>query len=280
MTIAISLKVNDGLVLAADSASSIIIRDNLGNSGVINVYENANKVFNLHKKLPVGAITWGAGSIGQASTSTLIKDFRQMLMNDEENKIDEGSYTIKEIADKFFEFIFNKKYQKEFEAWPDDQKPYIGFVIGGYSSNSAQAETWIIEISGGKCNGPVMRRSLDDCGADWFGEPEAITRLIKGYSTNTFSLLKSIGIPDQRLQEIERIFNERLEAPLILPPMPIQDAIDIAHFLVDLTCKFSKYSPGAPTVGGPIEIAAITKHEGFKWIRRKHYYNSELNPKE
>ena len=28
----------------------------------------------------------------------------------------------------------------------------------------------------------------------------------------------------------------------------------------------------------PIEIAAITKHEGFKWIMRKHYFDVRLNP--
>ena len=27
----------------------------------------------------------------------------------------------------------------------------------------------------------------------------------------------------------------------------------------------------------PKNIAVITKHEGFKWIERKHYYNQELN---
>jgi hypothetical protein len=30
-------------------------------------------------------------------------------------------------------------------------------------------------------------------------------------------------------------------------------------------------------VGGPIEIAAITKHEGFRWIQRKHFYPAGLN---
>ncbi len=45
MTIAITLKVNDGLVLAADSASTIVATDELGNAGVINVYNNANKIF-------------------------------------------------------------------------------------------------------------------------------------------------------------------------------------------------------------------------------------------
>ena len=59
--------------------------------------------------------------------------------------------------------------------------------------------------------------------------------------------------------------------------MPIQDAIDLAEFLVELTIKWSRFTPGPPTVGGPIEIAAITRHEGFKWIRRKQYYSPELN---
>jgi hypothetical protein len=49
MTIALSLKVNDGLVLAADSASSLIGHTPDGPSLVVNVYNHANKVFNLRK---------------------------------------------------------------------------------------------------------------------------------------------------------------------------------------------------------------------------------------
>jgi hypothetical protein len=60
--------------------------------------------------------------------------------------------------------------------------------------------------------------------------------------------------------------------------MPIQDAIELAEFLVHTAIMFSRFTPGPQAVGGPIEIAAITKHEGFKWIRRKHYFHSEFNP--
>jgi hypothetical protein len=31
------------------------------------------------------------------------------------------------------------------------------------------------------------------------------------------------------------------------------------------------------TVTGGIEIAAMTRHEGFKWIKRKHHYPRDLN---
>ena len=62
--------------------------------------------------------------------------------------------------------------------------------------------------------------------------------------------------------------------------MPIQDALDLAEFLVDLTIKVSRFIPGPAVVGGPIEVAGITKHEGFKWIKRKYYYEERLNPRE
>ena len=59
--------------------------------------------------------------------------------------------------------------------------------------------------------------------------------------------------------------------------MPIQDAIDVAKFAVETAAKFARYSMDAETIGGPVEVAAITKHEGFKWVARKHYYSQELN---
>jgi hypothetical protein len=32
------------------------------------------------------------------------------------------------------------------------------------------------------------------------------------------------------------------------------------------------------TVGGPIDVAVISKGDGFVWIKWKHYFNRELNP--
>ena len=61
--------------------------------------------------------------------------------------------------------------------------------------------------------------------------------------------------------------------------MPIQDAIDLASYLVDVTIGFTKFSikKQPKTVGGSIEIAAITKHDGFRWIQRQQFYPASLN---
>ena len=34
----------------------------------------------------------------------------------------------------------------------------------------------------------------------------------------------------------------------------------------------------AVTVGGEIDVAIISKGDGFIWKKRKHYFKSELNP--
>jgi hypothetical protein len=93
-------------------------------------------------------------------------------------------------------------------------------------------------------------------------------------------VLRECNLDEVMIDKIIKTANERLAVPIIIAPMPIKDAIDVAEFLVQTTINFSKFSPGASTVGGPIDIAAITKHEGFKWIKRKHYYNGDINPKE
>lgn len=68
-----------------------------------------------------------------------------------------------------------------------------------------------------------------------------------------------------------------ISTPLVHPTMPVADAIQLADFLVDVTKRYFAFLPGADIVGGETDIATVTKHEGFKWIRRKHYYPPELN---
>ena len=106
MTIAISLKINDGLVLAADSASTVMAMvPGQQMANVLNVYNNANKIFNLYKGLPIGAITWGGGAIGAASIATIVKDLRDRFSGKNPPNlswvIQKTDYTIEQVAKQF-----------------------------------------------------------------------------------------------------------------------------------------------------------------------------------
>jgi len=273
MTIAISLKVNDGLVLAADSASTLVTRNPDGTAGVVNVYNNANKVFNLIKGLPVGLVTWGVGSIGNASISTIVKDLRSQLVE----RIHRDNYTMEEVAQTLRELLFEGLYTPAFREW--EEKPSLGLIVAGYSSRGSMGEEYQIDLTNGECVGPRAVRRPEEAGITWGGEGEAIHRLILGFGSGLPIVFeRNLGVPAEQVQPTIDILRQALSWPLVVPAMPLQDAIDLAEFLVDLTIKFSRFSQGAPTVGGPIEIAVISKHEHFKWIRRKHYYSPELNP--
>lgn len=67
---------------------------------------------------------------------------------------------------------------------------------------------------------------------------------------------------------------------------PVRDAIDrmpneelayIAESLVSLTSLRQKLNSNPETAGGPIDVAVISKGDGFIWLKRKQYFDSDLN---
>lgn len=277
MTIVVSVRVNDGLVLAADSATSFFD----GDGKAVKVYNNANKIFNLVKVWPVGAMTYGSGGIGVASIGTLSKDLRQLLdpvtSNDPNFALDRNSYTIEEVARKAKEFLFDRCFRA---AYPDGSRDYyMGYRVCGYSSGATLPEVWEFRIVGNAAQGPDRVYEDDHFGVRWAGETEALDRLILGLGSRFTEALEQMGVEQNAAQETHKEMIGKLHVPLYLPAMPIQDAIDLAEFLAETAAKFTQFSLRAATVGGPIEVATITKHEGFKWVARKHYFSPEYNPR-
>lgn len=59
--------------------------------------------------------------------------------------------------------------------------------------------------------------------------------------------------------------------------MPKPEMANMAEALVNLTSIKRRVSKGMETVGGPIDVAVISRTEGFVWVKRKHYFPPELN---
>ena len=52
----------------------------------------------------------------------------------------------------------------------------------------------------------------------------------------------------------------------------------MAEALVYVTSLKRKVSSESETVSEPIDVAVISKGDGFVWIKRKHYFEPKLNP--
>lgn len=267
MTVIVSVKINDGLVMASDSASTF---------GIGQIYLHADKIVNLVKGLPIGAMVTGSGQIGNESITTLLKDLRARFegFGEKDWKLNPKSYTVQEVAKRVREFLFEEKTNSgQTEAW-------MQIRVCGYSAGRPLSEVWEIFIRGKVCDEPTVIQGENDFGIRWDGEYDALNRLIFGGGKHTKKVLEAEGIPSDRANDIaSKISNENYQF-LSLPAMPIQDAIDLGRFLVETTINFKRFSvlDQPKTVGGAVEIAAITKHEGFRWVERKHFYEASLNP--
>lgn len=81
---------------------------------------------------------------------------------------------------------------------------------------------------------------------------------------------------DQILNRVlTRQHYEPLESTVRL--LPKEELADLAETLVGLTSFKRRMTPGLDSVGGPIDVALITKGDGLVWTKRKHYFGKELN---
>jgi hypothetical protein len=63
-----------------------------------------------------------------------------------------------------------------------------------------------------------------------------------------------------------------------LTTLPKEELAALAESLVCLTYLRKRVTDDPETVGGAIDVAVISKGDGFIWMKRKHYFTHELNP--
>ena len=85
---------------------------------------------------------------------------------------------------------------------------------------------------------------------------------------------------EELIKKLQDHSSENYVSP-VLSAVEMLSKDDLAHMaetLVSLTSFKRRMSLDLETVGGPIDVAVISKKDGFVWVKRKHYFNSELNP--
>lgn len=65
----------------------------------------------------------------------------------------------------------------------------------------------------------------------------------------------------------------------VLGSLPFDELAELAHTLVLLESLKERITSASASVSGPIDVAVISKSDGFVWIKRKHYFDPKLNPR-
>jgi hypothetical protein len=101
-------------------------------------------------------------------------------------------------------------------------------------------------------------------------EKENLTQVLLNHSKDIVKKLSENLLQYKTERYIEPIVNT-------VSFLPKEELAEMAESLVNLTSFKRKMSLDAETVGGPIDVAIISKGDGFIWIKRKHYFKPELN---
>ena len=263
MTICISIKVPDGLVLAADSMSSYTIL-NPATQGwdVVQSYSYANKLIQFGSA-SIGSLVWGLGSMQGRSIQNLVEEFVRLNLAQNDPKIADTATALA----SFIKGIYEQQY-------PDpNARPALGFLVGGYDSTRPFAQQRAFEFP----QTPVPVELLSNInnqpsfGVQWFGQTDALARLMNGFDGRLIQGLKNGGFDSAQVDNFFSAQNfSALKIPyeVIFDGMPLQDAIDYAAFLVHVVKGRFRFVVGPKVCGGPVDIAVV-KPGQFEWIRKK-----------
>lgn len=95
-----------------------------------------------------------------------------------------------------------------------------------------------------------------------------------------FAEKRAVELVAEYQQSITEFSRENNVDPIIdiVGMLPKDELAEMAESLVNLTSFKRRVTPAAETVGGPIDVAVISRGDGFIWIKRKHYFSTDLNP--
>lgn len=110
---------------------------------------------------------------------------------------------------------------------------------------------------------------------------EVISPMISNPAQATTASEAINDIAEKLVGDLDKYRNEIITKPLIdvLIHMGKEDMAELAESLVSITSLKRKFTARTTdeSVGGPVDVAVITKGDGFIWLKRKQYFDHDLN---
>jgi len=289
MSLGFVFKGAEGIVLAVDSRVTLMAQEKPPVPGAPPVlvpatFDNAAKLLEIRNQKYVGAVTYGLGALGQGqhqprTASSFLPEFESELEGlEKDSKGGPIRLPVADFAKRLGEF-FMKQWKSS--GMPDRLPPGqdMAFLIGGYDEGEAYGRVFEIHIP----NRPAPNELLPGLGfgAAWGGQREITDRIIQGFDGQLPGMVQDIlGVPpQQRNPALENELKSRLTLHIPFPFLPLQDCVDLAIFFIKTTVTLQKWLVGVRGVGGMVEVATVTRMEGFRAIQRKKI-SGEDSPKE
>lgn len=253
MTIVVGVAAPDGMILAADSRTTYMVGERHRIAS-----DNAQKVFPICDT--IGVATYGDAGIGGRTIAGLMDEFVSTL--------DEGEPRDAAAIAAALGAFFDERYRAE--APPElvaeleaAQAAPVGFLVAGYDDDGIGR---IREVA---VPGPRVEDETEITtavrGVVWRGQTDVIRRMVYGFDADLF-LQAGHDMPEAIVEPLQSLAYE------LLFPITMQDAVDLAAFLISTTVGMQRFSDGTharpgelPGCGGPVRVLSVTR-DGVRWV--------------
>jgi len=274
MSLAVAFKSAEGIVLAADSRvtltgtmpSPLPAAPGAPRSPLLvqATYDNATKFLSVTRQGNVGAITYGAAAIGQQSPRTA-----SSFMPEFDAEVGNARLSVEEFARRLGDF-FTRQWTAAGMPTNLPEQSDMYFFVGGYDDGAAYGRLFQLHVPHAPQPQEIFANA-GEFGATWGGQREITDRLLVGFDPAVPDLAQDLlNIPvNQRRPDFGQNLKSRLITPIPWPFLPLQDCVDLSIFIVRTTITLQKWLAGIRGVGGAVDVATITRAEGFRPIQIK-----------
>ncbi len=266
MSLGIVFKGPEGIVLAADSRVTLTaqLTQPTGQNLILPAtFDNATKLLKVKGQDFVEAVTYGAGAIGQTAPRTahsFIPEFEAKLNQETSERL-----SVADFANKLSEFFMTQWIA----TMPSNYTgPEMVFLVGGFDKDAPYGRVFEIGIP----TRPSPKEWHVDpgmFGPVWGGQREFTDRLIQGFDPNLFQIAKTtLCLSDEQINTLRNALNP-LSVQIPYQFLPLQDCVDLSIFLIRTTMTIQTWQIGIRGVGGAIDLATITRTDGYIPIQQK-----------
>lgn len=259
MTLIVSLRTPDGIILAGDSLSTMMTNVQAEaefrhscpkckhphkSKQMITLppmpattLSYAQKIFPFLDNYGIGAA--GAGILAGKTIQFAIRELEQNTSKLEENERPQSVTEAAKIAGTHIQELLKTQVEKDGQDWskfPADLVPVTLHIVG-YDESEPKS----ILVGIGK---KVTYKENKNTGVTAAGE------------TMVIQTIGSLFTNNPQLKPAYELFS-------------LQDAIEYAEYVIATTARFQHFSKMMATVGGEVDIALVTPFEQFRWIKQK-----------
>ena len=227
-------------------------------------YDNATKLLKVTGHDFVAAITYGIGAIGQASPRTahsFLPEFEEELAKQS------GRVSVEDFATRLGDFFYRQ--------WQATMPGSVAvgemvFLIAGYNENEPYGRVYQLMVAGA----PIpVEQNANEFGLTYGGQAEITARILDGLDRATIqSIVGQLNLTQNAADSLFATVRQQHTLKIPYQFLPLQDCVDLTILLIHTTAELMRFTTDIRGVGGPIDVATITRTEGFRNVQAKQIH--------